>query len=307
MRILDFGSHMPKRLLPVAVIAALLIAPSNAFAEHTTQAQETEDAEQTQEADAGTCQIDDAALQWGVKESFRSYISGTIANGDWETSDGADYETPNFLWTDGSGTYDPASGSGEVSFSGTVQFSGHDGVLDLSIANPTVEFEEGEASLLLDTRSTDMEGDVAIDDEQQWVGEVALDQEMPLEDGPVELTDLATTLTNSGAAAFAGFYEAGEALDPVTVSFEMANCNAAGDEAEPTEGADDEAADNQEPMIIPAPEIPWLALTLGGLALLVIGFTIGIFVGGRKPQTKRKRRSSRLEDTQNMDNLMGDR
>src|SRR5690606_23738697 len=42
------------------------------------------------------CTVTDAELVWGYKESFRSYISGSIAHGEWTVADGAAYETPNF-------------------------------------------------------------------------------------------------------------------------------------------------------------------------------------------------------------------
>ncbi|NWN87311.1 MAG: HtaA domain-containing protein [Micrococcaceae bacterium] len=296
MRIPHVSSRLSKVMLPTALTATLLLAPSNAFATKTSD----DDATGTD-----VCQIENASLQWGVKESFRSYISGTIANGGWETSEGAQYDTPHFTWGDGSGTYDSATGTGEISFSGTVQFSGHDGVLDLTIANPTFVLEgDGTAALLLDTKSSDMEGGVAVDAEQEWVGEITLDQEA-IDAGATELTELGTTLTNTGAAAFAGFYEAGEQLDPLTVTFETSDCAAdvmTADSQADTSAS--EAAGNQEPLVIPAPEIPWLAIGLGGFALLVIGFTIGFMVGGRKPKQPR-RHAERPQGSRNVDELTG--
>ncbi|HEV8012740.1 MAG TPA: HtaA domain-containing protein, partial [Pontimonas sp.] len=32
------------------------------------------------------CQVEDVSITWGFKESFRSYISSSIANGSWEVS-----------------------------------------------------------------------------------------------------------------------------------------------------------------------------------------------------------------------------
>jgi len=273
-----------RTLLPTMLATAMLVAPSSALA-----SPETDD----QPADPGICQIENAELQWGLKESFRSYISGSIANGSWETADGADYETPQFIWSEGTGTYDPSTGTGSVSFTGTVVFSGHDGVLDLTIANPTFEFEgDGNAALALDTKSNDMEGNLAVDDQQQWVAEVSLDEQPEVGDGLVELADMPSVLTNSGAAAFAGFYEAGVDLDPLTLNFDFADCDAHGgavaDTAEPPTA--EEIV--QEPTIIPAPTIPWLPIALGGLALFVIGLTIGVFIGGRKPAAQRRKRHS---------------
>ena len=82
------------------------------------------------------------------------------------------YETPEFVWTGATGSFDPESGTGSVSFAGTVNFTGHDGVLDLTLGEPDDRVRgQGTAALLLDARSNDMEGEVAVDTEQEWVGD----------------------------------------------------------------------------------------------------------------------------------------
>lgn len=235
---------------------------------------------------ASGCEITDGALSWGVKESFRAYISGSIANGEWETSDGAAYETPDFHWTGGTGSFDPETGTGSVSFAGAVHFTGHDGVLDLVLANPTIAFEDdGGAALLLDAKSNDMEGDVAVDTEQEWVGEIVTGTELEPAEGALAIEDAPTTLTDSGAKAFAGFYEAGIDLDPVSVTIDLPDCaTEAAAEAKPTETA---AAEPETESAAPAAaedEIPWLPIGLGALALLVIGVTVGVLIGGRRPR-----------------------
>ena len=247
--------------------AALLIAPSAATA-------------QTSE---GVCTVTDGTLTWGVKESFRAYISGSIANGAWETSDGAAYETPEFVWDDGTGTFDPETGTGSVSFPGSVHFTGHDGVLDLTLANPTVEFEGGDSgALLLDARSTDMEGEVAVDTAQEWVGEITLDGDLAPADGVLELAEQPTALTNSGAGAFAGFYEAGAELDPLTIALELDGCETdaaiVADEPAPEEPVAAAAVAGEET------DVPWLPIAVGGVALIVIGLTAGLLIGGRRPR-----------------------
>jgi hypothetical protein len=216
---------VPARLSALAVVAvgaSLLGAPATAVAQTSDQ----------------VCEISGGTLTWGVKESFRAYISGSIANGSWETTDGADYETPEFAWSDGTGSYDPATGTGSVSFTGTVHFTGHDGVLDLTLANPTIEFEGGgSAALLLDARSNDMEGEVAVDAQQEWVGEIDLGADPAVTDGRIDAAELPTTLTNSGAAAFAGFYQAGVDLDPVSLALVTDGCAAETAAAAPVETA----------------------------------------------------------------------
>lgn len=268
-------SRIGGALLGASFAAALAVVPTAASAvPHVAQ-----------EAAAG-CAVSGGTLSWGLKESFRSYISGTIANGSWETSDGAGYETPNFQWGDASGAIDPETGTGTVNFTGTVHFTGHDGVLDLTLANPTIEFDgDGKAALLLDAKSTDMEGEVAVDEEQEWVGDLTVESEVVPIDDALELADMPAELTNSGAGAFAGFYEAGVELDPVTLNLEFSGCDtsAAPAPAEPSAEQDDSGT---QAVMAPAQEIPWLPISIGGVALLVIGFTVGMLVGGRKPKPR---------------------
>ncbi|MGI6877754.1 HtaA domain-containing protein [Microbacterium sp. gxy059] len=244
-------------------------------------------------AESSACEITGGTLTWGVKESFRSYISGSIAHGSWETSDGAEYETPEFRWSDATGSLDPETGTGVVSFTGTLHFTGHDGVLDLTLANPTIEFEDdGAAALLLDARSNDMEGEVALDAQQEWVGEIALDAPPAASDGEIALDAQPVTLTNSGAGAFAGFYEAGVDLDPLALALEVDGCDA---DAAPTLPAEEQppATDEPAPAAAQPPaetapagsDVPWLPIAVGGAALLVIGLTLGLLIGGRRSKT----------------------
>lgn len=231
---------------------------------------------------AGACVVADGTLTWGVKESFRAYISGSFANGEWQTADGAEYETPSFIWTGGTGEIDPATGKGSVSFTGSVTFTGHGGVLNLNLANPTVEFEDGEGVLLMDSKSNDMEGNLATDAKQQWVGAIK-PTSIEVQNGKVELTELPMTLTNEGAEAFAGFYEAGVDLDPISLSLQLDGCADSGDAPVVT---DDENLAVDEPEAIAETEqnVPWLPIIIGGVAVLVIGVTVGMLVAGRKPK-----------------------
>nr|WP_240921466.1 HtaA domain-containing protein [Microbacterium excoecariae] len=249
-----------------------------------TAAGATEDEEEDNEApeedpavralDASACVVTDATLDWGVKESFRAYISGTIANGSWETSAGATYDTPTFSFTGGTGSVDPDTGAGTVSFPGEIHFTGHDGVLDLTLANPTLAFDgPGTATLLVDARSTGMDGETAVDERQAAVADVNLGGAAPGDD----VTDAAVTLTAAGADAFAGFYAAGETLDPVSATFEVADCA-------PAAAAGAEASAAGAAGAAPEAPLPWLPLGLGGAALLVAGLGAGFLLGRRRPR-----------------------
>lgn len=167
-------------------------------------------------ADVVGCTVEDAELGWGFKESFRAYIDGSIANGEWTTADGATYATPAFGWT-GTGGYDADTGDADLAFTGSVRFTGHGGVLDTTIAHPRVVIDGDRAVLLLDISGTTQDGtpvstrgvefaDLDITSAKQGGGGVV-----------VALTGIPAVLTDAGAAAF-GTYPAGEALDPVDLT-----------------------------------------------------------------------------------------
>ena len=131
-------------------------------------------------AASSTCVVTGGELGWGVKEGFRSYISGTIANGSWEVADGASYETPLFGWTNPTGEIDAVTGEGSVSFAGSIHFTGHDGVLNLQIANPTVVLNgDGTAKLLMDTKSNNAQGELVVDDE--WAKKLGIESKKAVE------------------------------------------------------------------------------------------------------------------------------
>ena len=240
-------------------------------------------------------------LDWGVKERFRAYISSTIANGEWEASDGASYETPSFTFSGATGEVDAETGEGSVSFDGTVVFTGHDGVLNLTLANPTVEFAaDGSGRLLLDTRSNNAEGELVVDESQASVGRIAALSGIASSETAREvvIADAAVALTAEGAEAFAGFYPTGEALDPLNLTLEVGPCAGTAGAGDPGAGAGDEgsgdAGTDGTPEATAAPEsgepqagsdIPWLPIGLGGAALVVIAIAGTLLVTGRKKPT----------------------
>jgi hypothetical protein len=168
---------------------------------------------------ASGCVVDDATITWGFKEAFRSYVSGAIAHGQWTVADGATYETPNFGWNSGTGTYDATSGKGLFAFAGAVTFTGHGGILNTTISNPQLRFDGGDtATLLLDVTGDTRDG-VAVN--QQGVEFATIDLRsatMAATDGAQEIADAPAVLTPAGSAAF-GTYEAGTELDPITIAF----------------------------------------------------------------------------------------
>ena len=94
----------------------------------------------------------------GVRDSFRSYITGPVAKGSWELSD-VGYEGGQFLFTGNSGAVDPAQKSGSVLFPGLLRFTGHGGVLDMRFSNLEIQFEGNSGTLIVDASSNSTEGD----------------------------------------------------------------------------------------------------------------------------------------------------
>ena len=163
-------------------------------------------------AAAADCSVTDATMTWGFKESFRSYISGTIANGEWTVADGTTYETPTFDWVGGTGTI--SDGRGQIAFAGSIEFTGHGGILDTTVANPTLVLDgSSTATLLLDVSGTTQQG-AEVDEKAVPFASVDISG-AAFGDGTVTIDGAPAVLTNEGAAAF-GTYEAGEALDPIT-------------------------------------------------------------------------------------------
>lgn len=171
-----------------------------------------------------TCVVEGATLDWGFKESFRAYIDGSIANGEWTTADGATYDTPTFSWSAGTGEVTPGDLSGEIAFTGSVRFTGHGGILDTTIANPVIRFDDAQhATLLLDVTGETMAGDPYA---QTAVPFVELDLSpvgvLARRDDVVGIDAAPTTLTAEGAVAFPN-YETGSDFDPISVEFGVAS------------------------------------------------------------------------------------
>ncbi|TVU56140.1 hypothetical protein FQK23_10090 [Corynebacterium aurimucosum] len=176
-----------------------------------------------------TCQatgVTQATAQWGVKKSFQSYITGSIAQGKWELS-GVGYSNSRFQFSGNSGAV--KDGAGSVRYGGSIQFTGHHGKLDLNIANLEISFNGKTGKLIGDVRSSNMEG------EKKDFGRTAIADLnfTSLDVGTDAVSGEATvSLTDVGSKAFAEFYEPGTQLDPLSFNASLggnADCNDAND------------------------------------------------------------------------------
>lgn len=152
--------------------------------------------------------VEDGAVDWGVRRTFREYVTGDIANGEWTLSSGAQDGGALFRFPSGEGTY--AKGDLTARFAGAVRFTGAHG-LDLTLSGFRATVDDGEGTLYADVAGADLtRGKVAL---VTFTAGALKD-----DDGLVELTEAPTKLTADGAKAFGGMYPAGTPMDPVSLA-----------------------------------------------------------------------------------------
>ncbi|GGY79307.1 hypothetical protein GCM10010363_70310 [Streptomyces omiyaensis] len=198
------------RALAATVFAALLAALVPAGAAH---------------AESRTVQ--GGRLDWGIKSSFQGYVTGPVAQGSWSLTGGAATVGAQYRFHSAQGSYDPATGTFEAAFGGGVHFTGHrkaDGTheLDLTISRPRIRIQGGVGTLYADMAS-----------KAKGSGRKTVSSRVPLATlnlggidmrggtGSVSLANVPATLTAQGATAFAGYYPAGTALDPVSLTVDV--------------------------------------------------------------------------------------
>ncbi|MEU3895591.1 HtaA domain-containing protein [Streptomyces sp. NPDC045251] len=164
-------------------------------------------------------EIADGTLGWGVKQSFRSYVTGPVAKGKVTVSGGAVQAAGNgaFTFKDATGTYDTDADKLTAAFQGAVNFKGHEtnGTygLDLTLSDIEATLDGGTGTLTADVDSlgTQTRG-VVLADLKAKSADLAARGDVITVDG------VAATLTEAGAKAFGDFYTAGTALDAVDLS-----------------------------------------------------------------------------------------
>ncbi|MGZ9930666.1 HtaA domain-containing protein [Streptomyces sp. NC-S4] len=205
----------PVRAFAVALLAALLGALLPATA-----------------ARAGTVQ--GGRLDWGIKSSFQSYVTGPVAKGGFKLKSGAATAGGSlFRFHSAAGSYDPDSGAFEASYSGGVTFQGHqkpDGVyeLDMTISRPTVKISGGKGTLYVDVSSKAKDSGAVSNQSQVAFASLGVGG-INMKGGAsrLSLTNIPATLTAEGAKAFAGYYGAGTQLDPISLSADVKSAPAA--------------------------------------------------------------------------------
>ncbi|MEU8823620.1 HtaA domain-containing protein [Streptomyces sp. NPDC048636] len=164
----------------------------------------------------------DGNLDWGVKKSFRDYITGPTAKGKITLSGGAAKHGSGYRFPDGEGSFDADKGSLEVKFAGAVRFTGHEGALDLKFSDLGVEVNGVKGALIADVSAKDRATGKVTRSQDVRLADLTTDSgSLEAKDDVITLTGLPAALTADGAKAFGGFYEAGAALDPVSVAVSL--------------------------------------------------------------------------------------
>lgn len=195
--------------------------------------------------------VEGGRLDWGIKSSFQSYVTGPVAKGGFKLRNGAATVGGSlFRFHSATGSYDPDSGALQASFSGGVAFQGHqkpDGTyeLDLSVSRPTIRINGGGGTLYADVSSKAKDSGAVTTASQVPFATLGLGGlNMKGGAGPVVLTNIPATLTDQGAKAFAGYYEAGAQLDPVSLSVDVKPAAAAEQPAQTPQSSPTPAAES---------------------------------------------------------------
>ncbi|MDT0452061.1 HtaA domain-containing protein [Streptomyces hesseae] len=158
--------------------------------------------------------VNDGRLDWGLKKSFRDYVTGGFAQGKAEVFGDAAKLADGYRFTKAGGTYDAATNTLDVAFKGEVRFTGHEGQLDLRFSNFKVKASgSGDATLSADVAA---KGTVTL-------AKLKLDANaLKARNGVVTLSAVPATLTAEGAGVFSyqdrAMYKEGTALDPVSLA-----------------------------------------------------------------------------------------
>ncbi|MDQ1039059.1 hypothetical protein QFZ75_005475 [Streptomyces sp. V3I8] len=180
------------------------------------------------QAHAASRTVQGGRLDWGIKSSFQSYVTGPTANGGFSLTGGAaTVGGSQFRFHSATGTYDGSTGAFTAGFSGGVHFLGHEQgngthQLDLTISRPTVRLAGDGGTLYVDITSKAKGTGAVTTSSQVPFASLSLGGiDMKGGGDAVQLNNLPATLTAQGAKSFAGYYTAGTALDPVSLSADV--------------------------------------------------------------------------------------
>lgn len=166
-------------------------------------------------ASAGTTTVSGGELTWGVKQSFRTYMVGGIAQGTITPGNGATKDSANVLtFTKGTGGV-TKDGDFHVAYTGSAHFYGHEGELDFTLSDPYVSLSKSGTGDLYVMYAVGKGAPKRI--------KIASLSGTPVVSGDIaSVKNAAAKLTTEGVEVFSykgnGFYPAGQDLDPVSAT-----------------------------------------------------------------------------------------
>src|SRR5690606_24038175 len=87
------------------------------------------------------------SFTWGVKQSFRDYVTGPIAAGSTSTTNARSTGHAFVFGQASGGSFNGSTGTSN--YTGSVRFLGHGGVLNLTLGNPVVRIDSASSGTLL--------------------------------------------------------------------------------------------------------------------------------------------------------------
>lgn len=198
------------------------------------------------DAPAAPVQITEAPpLEWGFKESWRTYVGSEGPHSGTTASEGAEKFVPagkalyNLHWAFGSGSYDAETGVTQLDYEGTVHWVAHPAseiggtppagyqgepnpyILDVTMSDPEITISRDSSVISVEMKSRSLTTWEMIDyGRVPLVNLEAVGVTPTVDGGTTTWAGIPAALSEEGVDAFAGFYRIGQVLEPLSFSYE---------------------------------------------------------------------------------------
>ncbi|MEU6860559.1 HtaA domain-containing protein [Glycomyces sp. NPDC046736] len=253
---------------PVSIVANLEAAPVDPPTTDEPTDTPTGGAETVYDVTGGSA-------DWGVKQSFRDYVTGPIAHGEITVLDPATENADGtYHFPDATGTFTAETCALDAAFAGGVNFYGHEGQLDLDVA---------------DLRVASVDGGLALYSGDTLIVNVAV-TELAISGGQIAVSGAAATVAADGVDFFGGFYTEGTEVDAVSFTVDLAGApdttceptgNPGGNNGGSNGGDDDAAGGGAGTPKLPVTGSPLTIVLAAAAALLVGGAAVMILARRR--------------------------
>ena len=174
-----------------------------------------------QSASAATVSFGSGSLDWGVKASFRDYLASAAAAGTITPTGGATENSDGTFHFDlDKASYDTTTHAVTSAYQGGLHMTGHSGALDIVLTDLRIDTSGTTGTLTADVSSKQMDGS------STFTGDDVALVTFTVSQSTFSGASAATVLSSAAVKAFAGFYTAGTAMDPVTVKLVSAATSA---------------------------------------------------------------------------------